>query len=70
MEVMVAAQSGTLLGALRVQLKVSVSARRRGDYSEVPQAIQEKSRPSSSNCVTPFACQAHFYLKSMGQNKK
>ena len=56
MEVMVAVQSGTLLHALRVQLKRRVSARRRGDYNEVPQAIQKKSRPSPSYCVTPFAC--------------
>jgi hypothetical protein len=32
MEVMVAVQSGTLLHALRVQLKRRVSARRGGDY--------------------------------------
>jgi len=44
MEVMVAVQSGTLLHALRVQLKRRVSARRGGDYNEVPQAIQKKSR--------------------------
>ena len=44
MEVMVAVQSGTL--ALRVQLKRRVSARRGGDYNEVPQAIQKKSRLS------------------------
>ena len=25
-------------------------------YNEVLQAIQKKSRPSPSNCVTPFAC--------------
>jgi hypothetical protein len=56
MEVMVAVQSGTLLHALRVQLKREVSARRGGDYSEVPQAIQKKCHPSPSNCVTPFAC--------------
>jgi len=56
MEVMVAVQSGTLLHALRVQLKRRVSARRGGNYNEVPQAIQKKSRPSPSNCVTPFAC--------------
>jgi hypothetical protein len=56
MEVMVAVQSGTLLRALRVPLKRRVSARRGGDYNEVPQAIQNKSRPSPSNCVTPFAC--------------
>jgi hypothetical protein len=56
MEVMVAVQSGTLLRALRVQLKRRVSARRGGDYNEVPQATQKKSRPSPSNCVTPFAC--------------
>ena len=55
MEVMVAVKSGTLLRALRVQLKRRVSARRGGDYSEVPQAIQKKSRPSPSNCVTPSA---------------
>jgi hypothetical protein len=36
--VMVAVQSGTLLHALRVQLKRRVSARRGGDYNEVPQA--------------------------------
>jgi hypothetical protein len=36
MEVMVAVQSGTLLHALRVQLKRRVSARRGGDYNEVP----------------------------------
>ena len=56
MEVMVAVQSGTLLYALRVLLKRRVSARRGGDYNGVPQAIQKKSRPSPSNCVTPFAC--------------
>ena len=39
MEVMVAVQSGTLLHALRVQLKRRVSARRGGDYNEVPQAF-------------------------------
>jgi len=33
MEVMVAVQSGTLLHALRVQLKRRVSARRGGDYN-------------------------------------
>ena len=43
MEVMVAVQSGTLLHALRVPLKRRVSARRGGDYNEVPQAIQQKS---------------------------
>jgi len=32
MEVMVAVQSGTLLHALRVQLKRRVSARRGGDF--------------------------------------
>jgi hypothetical protein len=41
MEVVVAVQSGTLLHALRVQLKRRVSARRGGDYNEVPQAIQK-----------------------------
>ena len=56
MEVMVVVQSGTLLRALRVQLKKRVSARRGGDYNEVPQAIQRKSRPYPSNCVTPSAC--------------
>jgi hypothetical protein len=35
MEVMAAVQSGTLLRALRVQLKRRVSARRGGDYNEV-----------------------------------
>jgi hypothetical protein len=53
---MVAVQSGTLLRALRVLLKRRVSARRGGGYNEVPRAIQKKSRPSPSNCVTPFAC--------------
>jgi len=56
MEVMVAVQSGTLLHVLRVQLKRRVSARRGGDYNEVHQANQKKSRPSPSNCVTPFVC--------------
>jgi len=56
MEVMVAVQSGTLLHAPRVQLKKRVSARRGGDYNEVPQAIQKTSRPSPSNFVTPLAC--------------
>jgi len=56
MEVMVAVQCGSLLRALRVQLKRRVSARRGGDYNEVYQPIQKKSRPSPSNCVTPFAC--------------
>jgi hypothetical protein len=36
MEVMVAVQSGTLLHSLRVPLKRRVSARRGGDYNEVP----------------------------------
>jgi len=39
-----------------VQLKRRVSARRGGDYNEVSQAIQKKSSPSPSNCVTPSAC--------------
>ena len=56
MEVMVVVQSGTLHHALRVRLKRRVSTRRGGDYSEVPQAIQEKSHPSPSNCVTPSSC--------------
>ena len=56
MEVMMAVQSGTPLRALRVQLKRGVPALRGGDNNEVPQATQEKSRPSPSNCVTPFAC--------------
>ena len=56
MEVFLAVQSGTPLRALGVQLKRGVSARRVGNYNEVPQAIQKKSRPSPSNCVTPFAC--------------
>ena len=56
MEVMVAVQCGSLLRALRVQLKRRVSARRGGDYIEVPQVIQEKSRPSPRICVTSFAC--------------
>jgi hypothetical protein len=55
MEVMVAVQNGTLLRALIELLKRRVSARRGGDYSEVFQAIQKKSRPSPSTCVTPFA---------------
>jgi hypothetical protein len=58
MEVVVAVLSGTPLCALRVQLKRRVSTRpqRRGDYNEVPQAIQKMSRLSPGNCVTPFAC--------------
>jgi len=60
MEVMIAVQSGTLLRALRVQLKRRVSVRRGGDYNEVPQAIQKKRRSSPSNCVTPFACKLLF----------
>ena len=43
---MVAVQSGTLLRALSVQLKRRVSTHRVGDYNEVPQAIQKKSRLS------------------------
>ena len=62
MEVMVAVQSDTLLRALRVQLKRNVSARRGGDYNEVPQAIQKKSRPSPSNCVIPSACKLQFFF--------
>jgi len=42
--------------SLRVQLKRRVSTSRGGDYNEVLQAIQKKSRPSPSNSVTPFAC--------------
>ena len=56
MEVMVVVQSGMLLRGLRVQLKRRDSARRGGDYNDVPQAIQKKSRPSPSNCVAPSAC--------------
>ena len=56
MEVMVAVQSGTLLRALRVQLKKRVLARGGREYNEVPQATQKKSRPSPSNCVGPPAC--------------
>ena len=55
MVVMVAVQSDTLFRALRVQLKRRASARRRGDYIEVSQAIQRKSRPFPSKSVTPFA---------------
>jgi len=40
MEVMVAVQSGTLLHALRVQLKRRVPARRGEDYNEVPQVFE------------------------------
>ena len=39
MEIMVAVQSGTLLHALRVQLKRRVSARRGGDYYFTPQFL-------------------------------
>jgi len=39
MEVMVAVFFARDLRALRVQLKRKVSARRGGDYNEVPQAI-------------------------------
>jgi len=45
MEVMVAVQSGTLLHALRVQLKRRVSARRGGDYNEVPDPEEESPIP-------------------------
>ena len=45
MEIMVAVQSGTLLHALRVQLKRRVSARRGGDYNEVSQATQKDTGP-------------------------
>ena len=41
MEVMVAVQSGTLLHALRVQLKRRVSARRGGDYNLAPRSLCE-----------------------------
>jgi hypothetical protein len=51
MEMKIAVQSGTLIRALRVQLKRKFSARRGGDYHEVSQAIQKKSRPLPSNCV-------------------
>ena len=56
MEVLLAVQSGTPLRALRVQLNRRVSARRGEDYNEVPQATQEKSRPSPSNCMALFVC--------------
>jgi hypothetical protein len=56
MEVTVAVQSGTLLRALRVQIKSRVSARKGGDYNEVSYAILKTSHPSLSNGVTPFAC--------------
>jgi hypothetical protein len=39
MEVMVAVQSGTLLHALRVQLKRRVSARRGGGYNELEREL-------------------------------
>ena len=56
MELMIAAQSGPLFRALSVLVKRIVSVRRGGDYNEVSQAIQKKSRPSPSDCVTSFAC--------------
>jgi len=62
MEVMVAVQSGTLLRALRVRLKRRVSARTGGDYNEVPQATQKKSRPSPSNCVTTLIFGSYLVL--------
>ena len=74
MEVMVAVQSGTLLHALRVQLKRRVFARRGGDYNEVPQAIQKKSRPSPSNCV--FIAESYVFgasaakINILGPEKK
>ena len=56
MEVVIAVQRGPLFRALRVLVKRRVSARRGGDYHETSLAIQKKSRPSPSNCVTPFSC--------------
>jgi len=55
MEAMIAAQSGTLLRALRVMLNKRVLAYRGGDHCEVPQPIQTKNRLSPRNYVTPFA---------------
>ena len=56
MEVMIAVQSGTLLRALRVQLKRRVPARTGGDCKKFPQAIQTNRCPTPSNFATPFAC--------------
>ena len=65
MEVMVAVQSGTLLHALRVQLKRRVSARRGGDYNELPKAIQKKSRPSAPIPEQLRDPICHFYTHFM-----
>ena len=51
MEVMVAVQSGTLLHALRVQLKRRVSARRGGDYNGM--TTFKNSRRFNSFVVVP-----------------
>jgi hypothetical protein len=54
---MEAVQNGTLLRALRVQLKRRVPARRGGVYNKVSQAIRKLSRPAPNDCVTPFECE-------------
>jgi hypothetical protein len=70
MEVIVRIESGTLLRALRVLLKISKEKEEfppaeegTTDYSEVSQcsrAIQKKSRLSPRNFVTPFASKLPF----------
>jgi hypothetical protein len=58
MEVMVAAQSGALLHALRVQLKRRVSARRGGDYNEVPFEQHSQSTESVPFWTATFTSMA------------
>jgi len=56
MAVMIAAQSGTLLRALRVLLKRGVSVCRRGGALRSLSDDQEEESPTPEQCVTPFAC--------------
>jgi len=60
MEVVVAVQSGTLLHALRVQLKRRVSARRGGDYNEQrsPSGDPEEESPIPEQLRDPICVQA------------
>jgi hypothetical protein len=64
MEVMVAVQIGTLLRALRVQLKRRVSARSRGDYNDFFE-LQKTPVPVFASpgvpCLKPCLKQADPY---------
>jgi len=55
MEVVIAVQSGELVHALRIMQRRRVPTPRGGGHDEIPQAVQKKSRPPSSDRMAPFA---------------